>query len=70
MAEERSLPDSEKEKPSFLDKSTDEELVRMMRAFFKTMIESNTEKRGAQRTDSRDDNHRVRLEEKYLRRIE
>eukprot|EP00973_Karenia_brevis_P010868 1471407-Karenia_brevis.AAC.1 len=50
-AEERSLPPSETDvrgegsgdRPDlgFLSQSSDDELVRMMRAFFKTMIESN-----------------------------
>eukprot|EP00973_Karenia_brevis_P013638 1850849-Karenia_brevis.AAC.1 len=34
------------------------------------MIESNTEKRGTERTENRADNQRGRLEEKYFRRIE
>eukprot|EP00973_Karenia_brevis_P012139 1646954-Karenia_brevis.AAC.1 len=45
----------------------------MMRAFFKTMTESDkgkTEKRNTQIAESRVDNHRGKLEEKYFRRID
>eukprot|EP00973_Karenia_brevis_P067986 9457846-Karenia_brevis.AAC.1 len=68
MFAEQSIDPSKEEKPDlgFLNKSSDEELMRMMRAFFRTMIESdkgNTEKRNTRITESRVDNNRGKLEE-------
>eukprot|EP00973_Karenia_brevis_P063739 8860907-Karenia_brevis.AAC.1 len=78
VAEQSADPEKQskpEEKPGlgFLSKSSDEEFMRMMRAFFKTMIETdkgNTEKRNIQTTENRIDNHKSKLEEKYFRRID
>eukprot|EP00973_Karenia_brevis_P063138 8778475-Karenia_brevis.AAC.1 len=44
-----------------------------MRAFFKSMMESNTEnveRRGVQIAETRDDNKKAKLEERYFRRVD
>eukprot|EP00973_Karenia_brevis_P065879 9156478-Karenia_brevis.AAC.1 len=57
----------------FLSKSSDEELMRMMRAFFKSMLESNkknVERRSSQIVESRDDTRSAKLAEKTFRRMD
>eukprot|EP00973_Karenia_brevis_P074421 10339948-Karenia_brevis.AAC.1 len=70
VAEQNSDPEKDL---GFQSKSTDEELMRMMGAFFKSMLESNkenVERRSSQIVESRDDTRSAKLEEKNFRRID